>query len=100
MAPPRRSAPSRTPTKSATPLPKGSRVPQPMLVYWIARSIVIGALILFFASPSILTWAAAHQRAPWPKGQQRGGLLTGLLLNQHDTDTPARAEDGRDQVAP
>ncbi|HEY3232908.1 MAG TPA: hypothetical protein VGJ87_26990, partial [Roseiflexaceae bacterium] len=113
MAPPRHSAPARTPAKGSTgPLPKGSRVPQPMLVYWIARTVFIGALGLFFTSPFLLTWAAAHRPAPLPAGQQRGGLLTGMLLNQHPTATPSAGRDlhapaadtpaaaQRDQVAP
>jgi hypothetical protein len=92
MAPPRRSTSARpSSTAKSAPLPKGSRVPQPMLVYWIVRTIFIGALVLFFASPTILTWAAA-QRLP-PSGQQRGGLLTGLLLDQR----PTAADQARDQ---
>ena len=92
MAPPRRSASARPPNKvSSAPLPKGSRIPQPMLVYWIVRTIFIGALVVFFASPTILTWAAAH-RLP-PLGQQRGGLLTGLLLSE----PPTTADQARHQ---
>ncbi|MFL5800906.1 MAG: ATP-binding protein, partial [Roseiflexaceae bacterium] len=92
MAPPRRGTSARPSANAkSAPLPKGSRVPQPMLVYWIVRTIFIGALVLFFASPTILTWAAA-QRLP-PSGQQRGGLLTGLLLDQR----PTAADQARDQ---
>src|SRR5262245_33172426 len=86
MAPPRRSAPARTSAKSSpAPLPKGSRIPQPSLVYWIIRTLFIGSLVLFFASPSILTWASTHQPPAAPAGQPGGGLLTGLLMAQRPT---------------
>jgi hypothetical protein len=107
MAAPRRSPAARPVARAAAaPLPKGARVPRPLLVVWTARSIFIGALMVFLASPSILTWAAAHQPAPTVDDQQRGGLLTGLLMSQRPTATPATgsnqhaAEEPRDQVAP
>src|SRR5262245_66442223 len=93
MAPPRRSTSARPPNRaSAAPLPKGSRLPQPMLLYWIVRTIFIGSLVVFFASPTILPWAVAHQ--PLLADQQRGGLLTGLLLRER----PTTANQARDEV--
>jgi hypothetical protein len=67
-----------------------------MLIAWIARTIVIGALMLFFASPIIVAWAAAHRRPPAPPSQSGTGLLTGLLRLQHGSD----GTEERDQVAP
>ena len=59
MAPARRSALARTTSKAgATPLPKGSRIPQPMLVYWIVRTVFIGALALFWPEPQTFDDAA------------------------------------------
>src|SRR5262249_30928804 len=87
-----RGAPSRTSAKSSAPVPKGARIPRPALLYWIARAIFIGSLILFFASPSLLNWAVAHRPLPTPAGQ-RGGLLTGLLTNPHPTPTPTARRD-------
>jgi hypothetical protein len=80
----------------------------------LVRTIFIGALILFFAGPTILAWALANQPASTPEGAQRGGLLTGLLLAQHppaaatstarDTDQvtqhSAAAAEPRDSIAP
>jgi hypothetical protein len=97
MAPPRRNAPARTSAKSgAAPLPKGSRIPQPSLVYWIVRTLFIGSLVLLFASPSILTWASMHQPLAAPAGQPDGGLLTGLLMAQRPTDDASGVKGKRD----
>ena len=100
MASPRRSTSARTQVRSgATPLPKGARIPQPMLIIWIARSIVIGALMLFFASPIIVAWAAAHQRPPASAGQSSAGLLTGLLRLQRGSDGTAVRDEGTPVLA-
>src|SRR5262245_48328398 len=96
MAPARRSAPARTTSKAgATPLPKGSRIPQPMLVYWIVRTVFIGALVLFFLSPTILTWATANRPMATPAGQASGGLLFGSLTEPSvDNDRVERDDKG------
>ncbi len=99
MTPPRRGTPARTSGKSgAAPLPKGARIPQPSLFYWLARMIVIGPLILFFASPALLTWASAHQPPPATASQPRGGLLTNMLLEQNPEDAATSANQEGDRV--
>src|SRR4051794_29887369 len=102
MAAPRRCAPSRSPALSGTPLPKGARIPRPSLIVSLTRAIFIGALVLFFASPPILSWAHAH--AP-TRAQQGSGLLTDLLSGQRSSahaivDNDNAARDERDTIAP
>ena len=78
----------RTTTRSSTaPLPKGARIPRPFLVAWVARAIVIGALVLFFASPSVLGWAYANRSA-----SASGGLLTYLLSQPHSAANASATE--------
>src|SRR5436190_16668492 len=67
-------------TARATPLPKGARIPQPELLLWSARALVIGVLALFVASPVILAWADTQRTSATT---QHGGLLFGGLLNAH-----------------
>src|SRR5690242_421916 len=74
----RTSSPRSTARSSAAPLPKGARIPRPGLILWTARAIVIGAFIIFFASPIVLAWAHANMSAPL-----RGGLLNNLLSQSH-----------------
>ena len=87
---------------SAT-LPKGVRIPQPALFLWSARTLVIGALVLFFISPAILAWA--DMQALPDRHAQRSGLLFRGLLTAHSapdsfvTDGP-EATSERDRVAP
>lgn len=107
-----RPAAPRTPTRSsAAPLPKGSRVPRPSLIAWLARTIFIGSLILFFASPAMLAWAQANQPPLMLDGAQGSGLLIGMVFAQHPTATSAAGEQAdqsqdrqateqRDSVAP
>src|SRR5215212_6132894 len=90
MAAQRRRAPSRSATGASAPLPKGARIPRPALLVSLSRTIVIGALMLFFASPPILSWAHAHARE-----RHGGGLLT--LLAPGSANAP---RDDSDPIAP
>src|SRR6266498_2990169 len=83
-----RNTPSRSTGRSgAPPLPKGARIPQPSLVVWVARAIVIGALVIFFASPTVLAWAHANISAA-----AAGGLLKYLLSEPHPTASTSVTE--------
>ena len=74
-----RSNPPRSPSRSgATPLPKGARIPRPFLVVWVARAIVIGGLVLFFASATVLAWAQTTAAGD-------DGRLNGLLTAARPT---------------
>src|SRR6266545_4182 len=101
MAAQRRRTPTRSAALSGAPLPKGARIPRPALIISLARTIFIGALVLFFASPPLLSWAHAHTH------EQHGGGLLSLLVpgshpgaraagDQSDTGIP----DDSDPIAP
>jgi hypothetical protein len=78
--PARQTSLQRSPAKAGvTIVPKGARIPQPALAYGIVRAIFIGALVLFFASPSILRWAEANSTSAVGFNQP-GGVLFGTLL--------------------
>src|SRR6266542_1623620 len=101
MAAQRRRTPTRSAALSGAPLPKGARIPRPALSILLARTLFIGALVLFFASPPILSWAHAHARA-----RHGGGLLTLLVPSSHP-GTPAAGDqsdtgmpDDSDPIAP
>ena len=84
----RTSSPRPTARSSTAPLPKGARIPQPELVVWVARAIVIGALAIFFASPTVLAWAQTNRSAP-----AAGGLLNALLSQPHPAASTSVRED-------
>jgi hypothetical protein len=90
--PPRSAAGSR-----AAPLPKGARIPRPWLIFWLARAIVIGALITFFASPAVLAWAQATTLPP-SAGAPRGGLLEVLLPAPLPTAAASSVADQADRA--
>src|SRR5689334_6964564 len=84
----RQTSAKRAPTKaSAASVPRGARIPQPALVLWIVRTLVIGALVLFFASPAILTWAGTQRTLA--TGQPGGLLFGGLLPERTAPSGPA-----------
>ena len=95
----------RIPTRSATgagaPMPKGARIPRPALIISLARTIFIGALVLYFASPPILNWAHAHAHE-----RHGGGLLTLLVPGQRpiapaaDAGSDNAPRDDFDPIAP
>ncbi len=106
----RTTATTRASARTSAPPPRGARIPHPALVVYLARSVFIGALLLFLATPFLLTWAHAHESPSAPTGEHNG-LLSGLLT--HATPAPAggatyehiQAEDRSalehsDQVAP
>src|SRR6266498_2067268 len=101
MAAPRRRTPTRSAALSGAPLPKGARIPRPALIISLARTIFIGALVLFFASPPILSWAHAHARE-----RHGGGLLTLLVPGQRpiapaaDAGSDNAPRDDSDPIAP
>src|SRR6266508_6564630 len=99
MAAPRRRTPTRSAALSGAPLPKGARIPRPALIISLARTIFIGALVLFFASPPILSWAHARER-------QGNGLLTLLApierpsAHAADAGSENAPRDDSDPIAP
>src|SRR5262245_5837527 len=100
--PARRSTTTRASVKPGTPLPKGARIPQPALVISIVRSLFIGALLLFLASPFLLAWARDQQPTATPAGQH-AGLLTSLLPTQRapipTTSSPPEHVQAEDRIA-
>src|SRR6266540_3716228 len=99
MAAQRRRTPTRSAALSGAPLPKGARIPRPALIISLARTIFIGALVLFFASPPILSWAHARER-------QGNGLLTLLApierpsAHAADAGSENTLRDDSDPIAP
>jgi hypothetical protein len=88
----RTTPPRSTARPGATALPKGARIPRPWLIFWLARAIALGALVIFFASPAVLAWAQATTLPP-SAGASRGGLLEGLLLAPRPTAITSAPEE-------
>jgi hypothetical protein len=73
---PTTTAPRTRSRTSPPPLLPGARIPQPMLLQWVARAVLAVAFAVYALSPVVLGWASEHVLPD----AKRGGQLDQLLL--------------------